>query len=455
MIKYIFPPFAKDRGPGFWLRPMNLWASRRHLFRLDNSNQWRLSFGPSTPVSRSVDFCKLLEPHKPRGVGFRFVILGDTGEGDRSQYGLLPLLNHFKPDFMIILGDLANPAGRISGSNNRDKDDYLAGFFEPYRDFNIPIWSVPGNHEYYGRGQGREYYDTFCTLKYEKRWSDYGLRLIPQPGTYWELRSSEYPLVLIGIDTGKMGNLDGFRRKLPPWTSSPPDSIQYKWLEERLSLIDRLSKNEKQKKDVIVLFHIPDLVKGKTNKAKIKTLYRIISGHPCVKHIICGHEHNFQEYNQITFRKYMEKIFNKDNYGETSIMHVINGGGGSALHKTNFKDKPFKCNRRYPDVDQWKTYKQEGAKILSQWKGSKGIVGKMIQLFAPDYKGDGDWVRYLSFILADVFIDENNKFNYTLTPVWVDKLDNLFQDNTVIDILDKNLPLVQSTVSSYKKPEIK
>ena len=94
----------------------------------------------------------------------------------------------------------------------------------------------------------KEYYDTFCTRRYASRWTEYGLRFVPQPGTYWELKDKNVTLTVIGIDTGKSGKLDGHKRL---WATLPPDHQQYKWLEERLTLAD------KDEKDVIIVLHIP------------------------------------------------------------------------------------------------------------------------------------------------------------------------------------------------------
>ena len=120
MLRFKFDSFAENRGPGFWLRPANL-ISNRTFLRTDNSNEWRYTYGQPDPPDRSKSFSELLDPDKSISTGFKFVILGDTGEGDKSQYSLLPLLNYFKPDFMVIIGDLANPAGRISKENNRNR----------------------------------------------------------------------------------------------------------------------------------------------------------------------------------------------------------------------------------------------------------------------------------------------------------------------------------------------
>ena len=443
-----FPEFAKDRGIGFWLRPRNLIASRNDLLRSDNSNSWRYTFGPASPPDRSVPFSRLLEPGHSASEGFCFIIIADTGEGDRSQYGLLPLLYHFRPKFMIIIGDLANPAGRIDGSGDRNKDDYLAGFFEPYRNFDIPIWSLPGNHDYYARGQGQEYFDTFCTRKYANRWSDYGLRLVPQPGTYWELKEPDSPVVVIGLDTGKKGNLDGGRRFLNIGTEMPADQKQYRWLEERLNLADHDGK------DVIVLFHIPVLNKGKKDGKRMNTLCRILASHPCVKKVVCGHEHSFQEYSAETVQRFFEIEFGCSTSG-IEQKHIVNGGGGSALHSTDFKPRRYQVSRLFPDADQWKVYMKEGGAIMQGSWLAKTLLGKLVMSVNRAYKGDGDMPLYLSFLLVNVH-EKGAEHPYTVTPVWMENLYKLYhpQSTGVVEIMDKNPNLYDLEVERCLKDNL-
>ncbi len=153
------------RSVGYWLRPKNLIASRNSFMRVDYSNEWKYQFGDPNPPNRSVPLSHLLKPETNHKEGFRFIILGDTGEGDRSQYGLLPLIRKFNPDFLVINGDIAYPAGRIG--MNPGEDDFIAGFFKPYSNFNCSIWATPGNHEYYSPNNGRDFYDVFCTRKHD------------------------------------------------------------------------------------------------------------------------------------------------------------------------------------------------------------------------------------------------------------------------------------------------
>jgi hypothetical protein len=440
MLKFRFPSFAENRGPGFWLRPANL-ISNRTFFRTDNSNEWRYTYGQPDRPDRSKSFSELLDPAKSISTGFRFVILGDTGEGDKSQYSLLPLLNYFKPDFMVIIGDLANPAGRISKENNRDRDDYLAGFFEPYSKFNIPIWSIPGNHEYYSPGQGKEYYDTFCTRKYARRWTEYGLRFVPQPGTYWELKDQNVPFAVIGIDTGKSGKLDGSKSF---WKTLPPDHQQYKWLEERLTFAD------KDGMAVIVLMHIPALRKQKNDsKVHLAKLHKIIASHRCVSHVICGHEHNFELYKSGTFSDFMEKEFKFSHPASDSAVYVINGGGGSGLFSTVFKSKKYSTEKLFPDSDQWRDYANRSMKTISNIGWDRTLIGRLAAIFNKDALADGDIFRYLSFVLVDVQKKKGkNNLEFKVHPVFMEDLRKLFShpQEEKIDVTDKDLKVNEEYV---------
>jgi hypothetical protein len=264
----------------YWLLPGNLIASRRHL-RADYSNEWRYALENANPsANRTVTFAGLLGHANPQR-RFRFIIVGDTGEGDRSQYGLLPLMRGAQPHFMIVNGDVAYPAGRY--------DDFLHGFFEPYRDFAMPIWATAGNHEYYSKHHGKEFYDVFCSTTYAREWSQHGLKLVRQPGMYWELNdpTRTVRLVVIGLDSGKTGNLE--RR----------DDAQYEWLERRLTVADHRDQH------VILLYHIPALVSQKhVKKIRLGELHRILLRHKSVRAVVCGHIHNHQEYAASTFEAY-------------------------------------------------------------------------------------------------------------------------------------------------------
>ncbi|HEX2468723.1 MAG TPA: metallophosphoesterase [Solirubrobacterales bacterium] len=72
-----------------------------------------------------------------------FLVLGDPGEQDASQYAVVrPLLAvGDDTDFMLIASDVIYPAGDIN--------DYVDGFFLPYERYRRPIYAIPGNHDWY------------------------------------------------------------------------------------------------------------------------------------------------------------------------------------------------------------------------------------------------------------------------------------------------------------------
>ena len=261
-----YPCFTGQRGVGYWLHPKNLLASRQKILRVDYSNEWRYEFGDPNPPDRSVALSQILPADKNSNKGFRIIILGDTGEGDKSQYSLLPLIYAFNPDFIIINGDVAYPAGRMG--LDPEKDDFLSGFFKPYSHLNIPIWATPGNHEYYSPNNGRDFYDIFCTKKYDRYWGEYGLRhSVLQPGMFWELsdENGASKLVIIGLDSGKSANLDGHNSLWQFWKRKIyPDHTQHSWLDERL----RKAQNSGNK--VIILFHIPALSRDKQTEKNLE-----------------------------------------------------------------------------------------------------------------------------------------------------------------------------------------
>ena len=163
-----------------------------------------------------------------------FLVLADTGEGDASQYCVLPgLLKEAEGTaFMFINGDVVYPSG--------DAADYKDRFYRPYKDFPGPIYAIPGNHDWYDGLNGfmRHFCDARASDK-PGRSEDTGalwqrvlrklvwrhpsgisdgkieqmraLRPGPeqrqrQPGSYFAIDTG--PLLLLAIDTGVLGDID-------------------------------------------------------------------------------------------------------------------------------------------------------------------------------------------------------------------------------------------------------
>ncbi|MEO3869152.1 metallophosphoesterase [Nonomuraea sp. B12E4] len=156
---------------------------------------------------------------------FSFLLLGDTGEGDASQYAVVPgmLKVGEGTSFAVIASDVIYPTG--SGNEYGDK------FFRPYKDYDAPIYAIPGNHDWYDGLGG--FMRVFCDAPPLKPKPDRGLRGLlwrkpetidearlaearelrsrpsqqaAQPGPYWVIESDH--LLLVGVDTGIRNVID-------------------------------------------------------------------------------------------------------------------------------------------------------------------------------------------------------------------------------------------------------
>jgi Calcineurin-like phosphoesterase len=127
-----------------WISPKPLWESRN-----DKIARW---LGDSTLHERM----RWVEAQRRRGVDpnlpirtyedkekVAFMVLGDPGEGDDSQYQVLRPLRATSPDtnFTFIVSDVIYPAG--------DWHEYRAKFYWPYKGLPGPIYAIPGNHDWY------------------------------------------------------------------------------------------------------------------------------------------------------------------------------------------------------------------------------------------------------------------------------------------------------------------
>ncbi len=141
---------------------------------------------------------------------FSFLLLGDTGEQDASQYAVVaPLVERGESTaFMVVCSDVIYPAG--------DVNEYVNGFYVPYEGYGKPIYAVPGNHDWYDGLNGFMYH--FCgaePLPEEVfRWSDFKLREIIAR-TLW--RRPSLP---------ERDRLQGWRSARPPWSNDPPEAPQ-------------------------------------------------------------------------------------------------------------------------------------------------------------------------------------------------------------------------------------
>lgn len=218
------------RIPGFsWLSPATLWSAR-------NDTVARLFGDPVDGVRRrwvadqiargaDPDFVITREPDT-----FSFLLLGDTGEGQKPQYAVVPGAMKIGEgtDFMVISSDVIYPIGSVN--------DYPEKFYVPYQNYPAPIYAIPGNHDWYDTNCG--FMRIFCGNREELKPNGWRgpfrllarllwrppakpdetalaaaeeLRSAPsqqeiQPGPYWAMDTPS--LRIIGIDTGIKGDID-------------------------------------------------------------------------------------------------------------------------------------------------------------------------------------------------------------------------------------------------------
>ena len=315
----IFGLRSRERSAS-WLRPSVLWRSRNDfLARISDPTDhtrahWieHIGVDPTTD-DLAIDLADDPEPS--------FLVLGDTGEGDASQYAVVPALDARAGGtrFMFILSDVIYPAGEVN--------DYVSKFHYPYAFYEAPIWAVPGNHDWYDGLNG--FMQNFCGAKplppeeharpllHRLLWRQPSVRdplaekigsaLRPRP-EQWVLQPAPYfvietgPLRLVAIDTGIRNRLD---------------AEQGAWLR-------RVSASSPKPK--LLLTGKPLIVDGERRRTPIEGGGEVdeIVRDPAHNYVaaIGGDIHNYQRY----------PVPLPD--GRT-LQYVVSGGGGAFMHATH------------------------------------------------------------------------------------------------------------------------
>ncbi|WP_208885976.1 metallophosphoesterase family protein [Streptomyces sp. PBH53] len=324
-----------------WLNPRILWAARNGVLA-----SW---FGDPTGRTRSRWVARRVAAGAPADMvvrrdvpeRFSFLVIGDTGEGDDSQYAVVPGLLKVgqDTDFAVIASDVVYPVGGA--------DDYGDKFFRPYQDYPAPIYAIPGNHDWYEdlgafmrvfcadtppldpeprpRPLTRAWWRTL--LWHRPRPSD-GQRLAEartlrsapgqlaeQPGPYWAIDAG--PVRIVGIDTGLLGTVD---------------AEQGAWLRE-------MSRGPRPK---ILVTGSPLYVDGEHHPCPIE-------GGGTVDDIVRDPEHHYVAAIGGDIHNYQRYPVDVD--GRT-IQYVVAGGGGAFMHAThtiprvsvaNVTEREFRC----------------------------------------------------------------------------------------------------------------
>jgi len=258
-----------------------------------------------------------------------FMVVGDPGEGDASQWATIPPLEATwgGTDFIAIMSDVIYPAGNVN--------EYQGKFYRPYRDYPAPIYGIPGNHDWYDELHGFMYHlcrldemlpPDFTYTRGQPAWKRSMHRLFwrrpdrrepaqasvraswrslasqrsAQRAPYWAIETE--PVLIVGIDTGILGGID---------------REQGEWLRE-------VSRDPSRAK--ILLTGKPLYVDGEYHPGSIEgggTVDEVVRD-PDAGYIaaIGGDIHNYQRY----------PVKLED--GRT-LQYLVAGGGGAFMHPTH------------------------------------------------------------------------------------------------------------------------
>jgi hypothetical protein len=330
---------STESRPFSWLSLAPLWRSRNQIVSTvlgDPTNDERRRWMKSQRKAKKLQPDQVIQEHKDLEE-FSFLVVGDTGEGDASQFAVVPPMLEAGRDtaFMTICSDVIYSSG--------DAEDYEEKFYRPYENYPGPIYGLPGNHDWYDGLNGFMYHlcdaempttqgrspepvntetDSKRALWREplRRWlwrkpSGIGpteptrkqvWRSLPsqrssQRSPYFAIETG--PLLIVGIDTGMGGGID---------------SEQGEWLRDISLKID---------KPKVLLTGKPIYVDGEYHPGVIEgggTVDEILRD-PRHRYVaaIGGDIHNYQRY-----RVRVE--------GRTHpIYYIVSGGGGAYMSATH------------------------------------------------------------------------------------------------------------------------
>ncbi|HZN31693.1 MAG TPA: metallophosphoesterase [Xanthobacteraceae bacterium] len=263
---------------------------------------------------------------RPAGVegsgDFSFLVIGDPGEGDPSQYSLisryLELGRRDDVKFLVVASDVVYPAGAMS--------DYEFNFYLPLKGVTKPVYGIPGNHDWFDALEGfnanflepraaraamaaRVEADLHLTSTDSKRIDKlieqaarlrrlYGVEVGTQRAPFFELQTDHF--ALLAIDTGILRSVD---------------ERQWAWLERALT--------RSRGKFIMAIVGHPRFAGGRDvslGDKEFSALYRLLRG-AGVAVAMAGDTHDFEYYG--------ERV--EDGGAERVLHHFVNGGGGAYL----------------------------------------------------------------------------------------------------------------------------
>ena len=260
----------------------------------------------------------------PEGVNdtadFRFVIIGDPGEGDPSQWVLkdriLAVVEEPDVRFVVVSSDVVYPTGALR--------DYERKFWLPFKGVTKPVYAIPGNHDWYdaldaftatfytpeaalkamlGR-IGSDHRLTTTTGEKVQRTLIEAARLrdlyhIPtgfQQAPFFQVRCGDF--VFIAIDTGVLRRLD---------------PVQLQWVKQVLEA--------NKGRFIFALLGHPFFAAGEYQgdmTTEFTELHTLLKEHH-VTIAMAGDTHDLEYYVE------------PDSIGGPPMHHFVNGGGGAYL----------------------------------------------------------------------------------------------------------------------------
>ena len=306
---------------------------------------------------------------------FSFLVIGDPGEGDASQYSLisryLDLGRRDDVKFLVVSSDVIYPAGAI--------EDYERNFYLPFQGFAKPVYAIPGNHDWYDALEGfnanflepkaaraaieaRVEADYGLTSTNARRMERlvaeaarlrglYGVDVAHQRAPFFELQTQDF--ALLAIDTGILRSVD---------------EQQWAWLERAL--------DRSRGKFIMAIVGHPRFAGGHDTppvaeggdvsdaSGNFAALYRLLASRN-VKIAMAGDTHDFEYYK--------EKVGGE---GPARTMHhFVNGGGGAYLSIGTALDFP-----KQPDCCRLGLLSANRPASLKNGGGDAGVEGAVLAL---------------------------------------------------------------------------
>jgi hypothetical protein len=217
------------------------------------------------------------------------------------------------PAFFYHLGDIIYNFG--------EDEYYYDQFYAPFRDYQAPIFAIPGNHDgmvYPGQQAPTldAYLRNFCSPSWAKLPEAGGLprTAMIQPGPYFEL---DAPFArIIGLYSNVLEGPGVISSQKDP--QSPVSDVQLTFLENQLNQV----KKQGYKGALVLAVHHPPFTAGAIHGGSPKMLAdmdSIFNKTGVYPHaVISGHAHNYQRFTRT------------ETYGDTP--YIIAGSGGHAAN---------------------------------------------------------------------------------------------------------------------------